>query len=306
MGDQGSGGDQVSEERLYNTSVVFDRAGAELARYSKMHLWDAKTPDGVEYRESDAITAGNEVVVCDLEGVIAGLAICYDVRFPQLFHALTDRGAQVLLVPAAFSDPHGDQPLGASSTCARYRERLLCGCLRAVGRLHSGSAELRAQHGGRSLGSGRRSVSRGGGYAGRGAGHGASASRCGSACQYNGIGVETYSGRATRPDAPPLQLRTKACATLPQRCVGPRGRTGIDPNRASRTALELPGCLTSRLRASPALAVRHRVPGVSPPGLGLHPPRRTASAPGPPRLPASVSTRLAVRHRGSCVHVSGG
>jgi deaminated glutathione amidase len=107
VGDQGSGGDQVSEERLYNTSVVFDRAGVELARYSKMHLWDAKTPDGVEYRESDAITAGNEVVVCDLEGVIAGLAICYDLRFPQLFHALTDRGAQVLLVPAAFSIPTG-------------------------------------------------------------------------------------------------------------------------------------------------------------------------------------------------------
>ena len=106
-GDQGGGGDQASEERLYNTSVVFDRAGVAIARYSKMHLWDAKTPDGAEYRESDAITAGNEVVVCDLEGVVAGLAICYDVRFPQLFHALADLGAQVLLVPAAFSVPTG-------------------------------------------------------------------------------------------------------------------------------------------------------------------------------------------------------
>jgi predicted amidohydrolase len=106
-GDETCGNDGTPGEHLYNTSVVFDRTGAEIARYSKMHLWDAKTPDGVEYRESDAITAGNEVVVCDLGGVVAGLAICYDVRFPQLFHALVDRGAQVLLVPAAFSVPTG-------------------------------------------------------------------------------------------------------------------------------------------------------------------------------------------------------
>jgi nitrilase len=93
--------------RVYNTSVVFDREGAELARYSKIHLFDAITPDGLEYKESAAFAPGNEVVTCDCEGVRFGLSICYDVRFPELFHALADRGAQVFLVPAAFTIPTG-------------------------------------------------------------------------------------------------------------------------------------------------------------------------------------------------------
>lgn len=92
---------------VYNTSVVFDRSGAEIARYSKIHLFDAKTPDGLEYRESAAFAAGAEIVTCDSEGVTLGLAICYDVRFPQLFHALADRGAHVFLLPAAFTVPTG-------------------------------------------------------------------------------------------------------------------------------------------------------------------------------------------------------
>jgi nitrilase len=94
-------------DKVYNTSVLFDRTGAESARYSKIHLFDAKTPDGLDYRESAAFTPGNEVVTCDCEGVTVGLAICYDVRFPQLFHALADRGAQLFLLPAAFTIPTG-------------------------------------------------------------------------------------------------------------------------------------------------------------------------------------------------------
>ena len=92
---------------VFNTSVVFDRYGAEVARYSKIHLFDARTPDGLEYRESDAFAAGDQVVVCECDGITFGLAICYDLRFPELFHALADRGAQVFLVPAAFTVPTG-------------------------------------------------------------------------------------------------------------------------------------------------------------------------------------------------------
>ena len=94
-------------DELRNTSVVFDRTGTEIARYSKIHLFDVRTPDGLVYAESDALTAGNEVVVADCEGVMVGLAICYDLRFPQLFHALADRGAQLFLLPAAFTVPTG-------------------------------------------------------------------------------------------------------------------------------------------------------------------------------------------------------
>jgi len=98
---------ELRGDKVYNTSVVFDRGGAQVARYSKMHLWDAKTPDGLEYRESDSFAAGSEVVTFDCEGVTMGLAICYDVRFPHLFQALVDQGAQVFLVPAAFTIPTG-------------------------------------------------------------------------------------------------------------------------------------------------------------------------------------------------------
>jgi len=106
-GVAGGTGAHSAGDRVYNTSMVFDRTGAEVARYSKIHLFDAVTPDGLEYNESAAFAAGNEVVTCDCEGVTLGLAICYDIRFPELFHALVDQGAQVFLLPAAFTIPTG-------------------------------------------------------------------------------------------------------------------------------------------------------------------------------------------------------
>jgi predicted amidohydrolase len=94
-------------DKIYNTSVVFARDGSELARYSKLHLFDVRLPDGLEHLESSTISAGSEVVTCECEGVTLGLAICYDLRFPQLFHALADKGAQVFVLPAAFTVPTG-------------------------------------------------------------------------------------------------------------------------------------------------------------------------------------------------------
>jgi predicted amidohydrolase len=91
----------------YNTSVVFDRSGAEVARYSKLHLFDIQLPDGSRYMESDAITPGDRIATFDCEGVQCGLAICYDIRFPELFRALALAGAEVLLLPAAFTVPTG-------------------------------------------------------------------------------------------------------------------------------------------------------------------------------------------------------
>ena len=94
-------------DERFNTSVVFDRGGAEVARYSKIHLFDVELPDGALYYESDAISPGNEIVTFECEGITFGLAICYDLRFPELFRALADRGAEVFLVPAAFTIPTG-------------------------------------------------------------------------------------------------------------------------------------------------------------------------------------------------------
>jgi nitrilase len=91
----------------YNTSVVYDRSGDEVVRYSKLHLFDIVLPDGSRYLESEAITAGDRIAAFDCEGVVMGLAICYDLRFPELFRALAEAEAEVFLLPAAFTVPTG-------------------------------------------------------------------------------------------------------------------------------------------------------------------------------------------------------
>ena len=91
------------DERIHNTSVVFNRQGDEIARYRKIHLFDVTTPDGASYRESATVKAGDRVVTYDCEGVTIGCSICYDLRFPDLFQALAEKGAQIIALPAAFT-----------------------------------------------------------------------------------------------------------------------------------------------------------------------------------------------------------
>jgi len=91
-------------KRTYNTAVVIDPAGTVTARYRKIHLFEVDIPGGACMRESDATAPGNELVVAEIAGVKVGLSICYDLRFPELYRALVkQRGAQILLVPAAFT-----------------------------------------------------------------------------------------------------------------------------------------------------------------------------------------------------------
>jgi deaminated glutathione amidase len=91
------------EEKLYNTTVAFDREGNELARYRKIHLFDVTTPDGREYKESAVVGSGRELVLYEADGVKVGCTICYDLRFGELYRGLAARGAQVIMVPAAFT-----------------------------------------------------------------------------------------------------------------------------------------------------------------------------------------------------------
>lgn len=91
------------EERIGNTTVAFDREGREVARYRKIHLFDITAPDGTAYRESASFKPGEAVVTYDCEGVTVGCSICYDMRFPFLYQALVDRGAQLIAVPSAFT-----------------------------------------------------------------------------------------------------------------------------------------------------------------------------------------------------------
>ena len=91
------------EKYNYNTTCVFDRSGKEAARYRKMHLFDVTGPDGAKYHESQTVRPGRDVVTYDCEGITVGVAICYDIRFPELFQALAARGAQLIALPAAFT-----------------------------------------------------------------------------------------------------------------------------------------------------------------------------------------------------------
>ncbi len=95
-------------DRLSNTSLVFGPDGRELARYRKLHLFDIVTPSGAGYRESDTYVPGDLVVTAKVGPVTAGLAICYDIRFAELFLQLRRLGAQLILLPAAFTAETGE------------------------------------------------------------------------------------------------------------------------------------------------------------------------------------------------------
>jgi nitrilase len=99
------GGSYIEKDgdNYYNTTVVFDRDGSELARYRKIHLFDVTTQDGREYKESAVFSRGGDIVVYEACGLRFGCSICYDLRFPELYQALAKAGCQVILVPAAFT-----------------------------------------------------------------------------------------------------------------------------------------------------------------------------------------------------------
>ena len=98
----GSITERAHSGRLYNTSLVFGPRGEILASYRKIHLFDVDVA-GHTYRESDIEDSGEEIVTLEVEGWTVGLSICYDLRFPELYRILAVRGAQLLVVPAAFT-----------------------------------------------------------------------------------------------------------------------------------------------------------------------------------------------------------
>ncbi len=93
--------------KLYNRAFLIDGEGEVRARYDKLHLFDVDLPAGESWRESASYAPGGRAVVADSPAGPLGLSICYDLRFPDLYRALTDSGAQVLAIPAAFTVPTG-------------------------------------------------------------------------------------------------------------------------------------------------------------------------------------------------------
>jgi predicted amidohydrolase len=93
---------ELEDGKLYNSCFVFDRAGKQIARHRKVHLFDVDLP-GMRFHESDSFAPGSKITVFDTEFGKMGAAICFDVRFPELFRAMAVRGAKIVFLPAQFN-----------------------------------------------------------------------------------------------------------------------------------------------------------------------------------------------------------
>lgn len=98
----------ASHGKVFNTALVFDSRGRMAGRYRKMHLFDVEIPGRVVVRESERRQAGERIVTCATELGRIGLAICYDLRFPELFRRLAAEGAEVVCMPSAFTFATGE------------------------------------------------------------------------------------------------------------------------------------------------------------------------------------------------------
>ena len=99
--------DERSDGRWANRSFMIDDSGDIRARYDKIHLFDVDLATGESWRESSVYGPGERIVAVDTPWARMGMSVCYDMRFPDLYRALTNAGATVLLMPAAFTVPTG-------------------------------------------------------------------------------------------------------------------------------------------------------------------------------------------------------
>ena len=94
---------EKENDKLYNTSYLFDRNGNIIAKHRKMHLFDIDVKDRITFKESDVLTAGNEFTIAETEFGKVGIGICYDIRFPELARVMVEKGALILFYPGAFN-----------------------------------------------------------------------------------------------------------------------------------------------------------------------------------------------------------
>ena len=94
---------EKENDRLFNTSYLFDKTGNIIAKHRKMHLFDIDVKDKITFKESDVLTAGNDFTIADTEFGKVGIGICYDIRFPELARIMVEKGALILFYPGAFN-----------------------------------------------------------------------------------------------------------------------------------------------------------------------------------------------------------
>ena len=97
------------DDKLVNRSFLVGPKGDILYKYDKIHLYDVKLPNGDVYRESDTYKSGNKAIIAEIKKnkIKIGLTICYDLRFPHLYQDLAVNGAEIIVVPSAFSNLTG-------------------------------------------------------------------------------------------------------------------------------------------------------------------------------------------------------
>src|SRR5690348_23528 len=98
---------KVSDTKTANRSFLINPKGRVAARYSKIHLFDVDLPSGEKYRESNTVAGGDAATLVETPFGKIGMTICYDLRFPQLYRALAQKGAFLLTVPSAFTETTG-------------------------------------------------------------------------------------------------------------------------------------------------------------------------------------------------------
>ena len=94
---------EKSDVAIYNTCFVFDPKGQIIGKHRKVHLFDIAIKGGIQFKESSVLGRGNDITVVETEFCKIGIAICYDMRFPELIRLMSLKGAKLIIVPGAFN-----------------------------------------------------------------------------------------------------------------------------------------------------------------------------------------------------------
>lgn len=94
---------ELDEDKIYNTSFIFNRKGNIVGKHRKIHLFNIDIKNGIRFMESDTLSSGNDITVIDTEYCKIGIAICFDMRFQEMYAEMARKGAKIIFTPGAFN-----------------------------------------------------------------------------------------------------------------------------------------------------------------------------------------------------------